>query len=111
MKHIRVLRHNYYPYSVMYNYLIQNHNLDVTFYRINGSNKIIALTDRCGKKVDNVTEVIVEESKKIPLWKQSMNMSMGKIPKTYTTEQKFFRVTEIDKEDAIGKPIDVFEVM
>ena len=79
-----------------------NANLNVAFYEVIGSNRTryIALQDPMGRPLTNITELVISDKKKVPVYKQAMAMQMGQIPKTIVSSQRIIRVRQI-------KPIPV----
>lgn len=79
-------------------------------YRVIGTPNCIAVCS-ADMYVDlySINEIIVEEANKVPLWKQDMNMRMGRRT-TQTVSRKIMRVTPIDFATAQHTTYRLYEV-
>ena len=98
-----------YEVSQPYNRLLQVHdfiyigNMNVAFYKVIGcNNKFVALQDQYGRSLNNITELVVNESHKTPLYKQAMDMQMGRRPKAVTQSRKILRLKQIELDYKLG---------
>lgn len=71
----------------------------VTFFKIQRTNKLCAVIDRrClyrGTTEENAM-MYLQERKKVPEWKQVMNMQMGKTPMAYKTSTTKVQMKRIE---------------
>lgn len=73
---------------------------EIGLYKVMGySNKYIALQDEFGRGVHGAIELIITETRKVPLYKQAMDMQMGKKPKTTTQTRSTLRIQEIEPQN------------
>lgn len=82
-------------------------NMNITYYRILNNNRHMAILNRTCK-LPRVSNVIIVEKQKLPLWKQDMQMRMGRIPKALES-RRVVRVQEITPEEASKYRIEVYE--
>lgn len=83
--------------------------LNVSLYRVIGYNeKFVALSDGYGRCLDGVMELVINEKHKVPLYKQAMNMQMGKVPKTMTQSRKILRLQQISPETGMRFKYDYY---
>lgn len=80
-------------------YQMKNMNIAVSLYRVLGTNRHVALMDQNGYPLDGVHELVVTENNKVPLYKQAMDMQMGRKPKTATQSRKVLRLKQISLDD------------
>lgn len=73
--------------------------LVVSLYHIIGSNRHVAITDQNGYPMNNVNELVVTENNKVPLYKQAMDMQIGRKPRTTTQSRKVLRLEQISEAD------------
>lgn len=91
-----------------HDYLASRGNCKFKFIRANG--KSIAIAHR--GELDNirlVTVNIIEETK-VPLWKQSMQLQMGKVPKSKIEDIRNYRVEPIREEMLKRYRFEVYEI-
>jgi len=72
---------------------------DVALYSVIGTNRFIAVFNRRKVPVHGISIVVEEEKVKTPIWKQTMQMQMGRKPEGYTKYNKSMRVQEITIND------------
>ena len=86
-----------YMRDLTLNELMQNRLMNVALYTaLDYNDKYYAIQDSFGNPLENITELVVTDKHKVPLWKQSMAMQMGKIPKSTTESRKIIRVKRIE---------------
>ena len=83
-------------------YQMKNMNITVSLYRVLGTNRHVALMDQNGYPLDRIHELVVTENHKVPLYKQAMDMQMGRKPKTATQSRKVLRLNQIAVEEDKG---------
>ncbi len=70
---------------------------EVALYQVIGYNsKFVALQDTFGRPLCGITELVINENHKVPLYKQAMDMQIGKRPKTMTQTRKILRLQQIE---------------
>ena len=72
---------------------------NIALYSVIGTNRYITLFNRRKAPVHGVSIVVEEEKVKNPIWKQSMQLQMGRKPEGYTKQNKSMRVQEITIND------------
>ena len=78
------------PLNHRYDWLKATYKENVIFFRAAG--KYIALTG-----TDTVPEeVVMIEEKKVPEWKQYMNIQMGRRPRTTTESRRLYRTETVN---------------
>lgn len=82
-------------------------NMDITYYRVVHNNRHMAILNRACK-LPRINNVIIVEKQKIPLWKQDMQMRMGRMPRAQES-RRVIRVQEITPEEASKYRIEVYE--
>ena len=92
--------------AVAYQYL--HNRTHVCFYRSVAYNEFYALQDINGKPLNNVTELVLISEKDPPLWKQDLNMRMGRrsIP---TQSTRLIHVTEMNPYEIEQNPAIIYE--
>ena len=71
-------------------------NRAVSFYRVlNANNMFVALMNEQGFPARGITDLEVRNKKKVPVYKQAMDMQMGRIPKSTTVSSKTYHLQEI----------------
>lgn len=71
-----------------------------SYYAEPRTGRYIAITTRSRQAVDNVISMTVEEKTKEPLWKQAMQLQMGRIPQSKIS-RKTVELRQL-KPDEIG---------
>jgi len=74
-------------------------NTRAALYQVIGTNRHVALIDHNNRPLNNIFELVVPEEHKVPLWKQSMELQMGRIPKTTTQSSKIMKLRQITAEE------------
>ena len=78
---------------------LQGTNIQPALYVVLGTNRHIILINEHGKALHNIHQLVVNDTVKVPLYKQAMDFQMGRVPKTHTTTQSIMNVREIAFED------------
>ena len=89
---------------------IEYHNIRAALYRIPSTHRHIALVDRLNRPVEGAREIIIEEKKDLPLYKQHMQLQMGRKPRPQITYRRMF-VHQIDKEEAGNYRFIIYRVL
>lgn len=82
-------------------------NAHITYYKILNNNRHMAILSMTSA-LPSINTVILIEKHKLPLWKQDMQMRMGRIPKAQES-RRLLRVQEITPEEASNYRIEVYE--
>lgn len=82
-----------------------------------GANKFI----RCGNKYialacneliyNNITHVTIVDRRKNPIYKQHMQLSMGRIPKQYVEDTHTYRVYNIDADSIYSHTYELYTII
>ena len=91
---IRVRKSREFPGDCSITYLLNTHRLDGIF-RLYGTNKVIAV---CGYVPEHVNIIRIVEEQKKPLYKQHMDMMMGKRP-TNNIRTRAYQATRLSLEE------------
>ena len=83
---------------------------DIAYYKILQTNRHLAIISPIGRNVHGINLVTICESKKEPLWKQDMQIRMGRIPRNIET-RRTFNVHELTPEDASRYVVEVYEII
>ena len=79
----------------------------ISYYRIiNNGRHMAILSKTC--ELHCVHNVIIVEKQKMPLWKQDMQMRMGRVPRAQES-RRVMRVQEISPEEASKYRLEVYE--
>lgn len=89
------------------NELSHRTNMDINYYKVVHNNRHIAILNRVCK-LPRINSVIIVEKQKMPLWKQDMQIRMGRIPKAQES-RRVIRVQEITPAEASKYRIEVYE--
>lgn len=81
---------------------------NITYYKILNNNRHMAIIST-SPRVHNINSVTIVEKQKMPLWKQDMQIRMGRIPRAQET-RKTFRVQQLTLEEASKYRIEVYEI-
>ena len=83
---------------------------DIAYYKILQTNRHLAIISPIGKNVHGINIVTICESKKEPLWKQDMQIRMGRMPRNTETRRRL-NVQELAPEDASRYVVEVYEII
>ena len=83
---------------------------DIAYYKILQTNRHLAIISPIGRNVHGINIVTICESKKEPLWKQDMQIRMGRMPRNIET-RRTFNVQELAPEDASRYVVEVYEII
>lgn len=83
---------------------------DIAYYKILQTNRHLAIISPIGRNVHGINIVAIREIKKEPLWKQDMQIRMGRMPRNIET-QRTFNVHELSPEDASKYVVEVYEII
>ncbi len=83
---------------------------DIAYYKILQTNRHLAIISPMGRNIHGINLVTICESKKEPLWKQDMQIRMGRMPRNIET-RRTFNVHELTPEDASKYVVEVYEII
>lgn len=83
---------------------------DIAYYKILQTNRHLAIISPIGRNVHGINIVTICESKKEPLWKQDMQIRMGRMPRNTETRRRL-NVQELTPEDASRYVVEVYEII
>lgn len=83
---------------------------DIAYYKILQTNRHLAIMSPIGRNIHGLNLVVICESKKEPLWKQDMQLRMGRTPRNIET-RRTFNVQELTPEQASKYVVEVYEIV
>lgn len=83
---------------------------NVAYYRVLNSNRCIAVTNTYDNPQNGLTEIAIIEEHKVPLYKQAMDMQIGRKPRTVTQSQKIIRVRQITIDEVNTNNVTLYIV-
>ena len=82
--------------------LMRTGNINVALYEVIGCvDTYVALQDVNGRSLSNIDELVIVEEHKVPLYKQAMDMQMGRKPQTMSQTRKILRLKQIAPKEKL----------
>ena len=91
-----------------HDYLASRGNCQFKFIRANG--KSIAIAHQGQLDSIRIPVVTIIEETKVPLWKQSMQLQMGRVPQQSIEDRRTYRVEPIKDEQLKRYRFEVYEL-
>jgi len=91
-----------------HDYLASRGNCQFKFIRANG--KSIAIAHQGQLDSIRIPVVTIIEETKVPLWKQSMQLQMGRVPQQSIEDRRTYRVEPIKDEQLKRYRFEVYEI-
>jgi len=91
-----------------HDYLASHGNCKFKFIRANG--KSIAIAHQGQLDSIRIPVVTIIEETKVPLWKQSMQLQMGRVPQQSIEDRRTYRVEPIKDEQLKRYRFEVYEL-
>ena len=91
-----------------HDYLASRGNCKFKFIRANG--KSIAIAHQGQLDSIRIPVVTIIEETKVPLWKQSMQLQMGRVPQQSIEDRRTYRVEPIKDEQLKRYRFEVYEL-
>lgn len=88
---------------------ISNINMNVALYKAIDTGRHVALTNQNGMALNHITELVIEEDIKTPLYKQAMAMQLGQNPHKYDRKmRKVLRLKQLSEDDKLDYMYKVY---
>ena len=86
---------------------IKNNGWKVALYETS-TGRHVAIRNQLGNPMNGIKQLVIEERHKVALYKQAMQMQMGRKPQTETVDRKIVYLREIQPSDDKGYVYKVY---
>ena len=93
---------DYYRRTTTVSEMIATNSTNFALYVVLGTNRHVAVQNQHRMPLSGLTEIVIPEEHKTPLYKQAMELQMGKRPKTVDISRKIIQIRQISADDDRG---------